>query len=131
MGVRLAEEQGAEVVFLHVVEAVDVVAPSLGPILAIPHVLGMPEEDEALADAAELARAHGVPYALRLVSGFDVETIKDTADEIDAELIVVGSNHHGSIGTMLLGSVSMSLLKHATRPIVVVHPVPVPAAVAG
>jgi nucleotide-binding universal stress UspA family protein len=68
---------------------------------------------------------------VRLVSGFDVETILGTADEVDAELIVIGSNRHGAIGTTLLGSVSTALLKRATRPVVVVHPTPVPAAVAG
>lgn len=130
-GIRLAEEQGAEVVILHVVEAQDVIAPSFGPIVVIPHELGSAEDDEALASAGELARERGVPYALRLVSGFDVETIVANAEEIDAELIVIGSNRHGAIGTALLGSVSMGLLKRATRPVVVVHPTPVSAAVAG
>lgn len=130
-GIRLAEEQGAEVVFVHVVEAEDVVVSRFRPITAIPHDLRSPEEDEALAHAAELARERGVPYTLRLVSGFDVETIVATADEIDAELIVIGSNRHGAIGTALLGSVSMALLRSATRPVVVVHPTPVSAAVGG
>lgn len=130
-GIRLAEEQGAEVVILHVAEAQDVIAPPFGPIIVNPHELGGAEEDEALASAGELAREHGVPYTLQLVSGFDVETILGKADEIDAELIVIGSNRHGAIGTALLGSVSMGLLKRATRPVVVVHPTPVPAAVGG
>ena len=42
-GVQLAEEQGAGVVFLHVVEAVDVVAPAFGPIVANPVEAGQPE----------------------------------------------------------------------------------------
>jgi nucleotide-binding universal stress UspA family protein len=130
-GIRLGEEQRAEVVFVHVVEAEDVVVPRFGSITAIPHDLGSPEEDEALAHAAELARERGVPYTVRLVSGFDVETILGTADEVDAELIVIGSNRHGALGTALLGSVSMALLRRATRPVVVVHPTPVPAAVGG
>lgn len=130
-GARLAAEQEAEVVFLHVVEAEDVVVPRRGPIMAIPHDLASPEEDEALAHAAAVAGEHGVPHTLRLVTGFDVETILGVADEIDAELIVIGSNRHGAIGTALLGSVSMALLRRANRPVVVVHPVPTPAAVAG
>jgi nucleotide-binding universal stress UspA family protein len=130
-GLRLAEEQGAEVVILHVVEPQDVIAPPLGPIIAVPHEVGRPEEDAPLAQAAELADERGVPYTLRLVSGFDVETILGTADETGAELIVIGANRHGALGTVLLGSVSADLLKHATRPVVVVHAAPVPAAVAG
>jgi nucleotide-binding universal stress UspA family protein len=126
-GVQLASEQGAGVVFLHVVEAIDVVAPLFGPVLAVPHRIGEPGEDEALSDAAEVARRHDVPFELRLVSGFDVETILATADEIDAELIAVGSNRHGAIGTMFLGSVSQELLRRVRRPVLVVHPTPVPA----
>jgi nucleotide-binding universal stress UspA family protein len=130
-GVQLAGEQQGGVVFLHVVEAIDVVAPAFGPIVAKPVEQASPEDDEILSAAADVARMHGVPFELRLVAGFDRETILATADEIDAELIVVGSNRHGSLGTALLGSVSMDVLKQARRPVLVVHPTaaPVPATV--
>jgi nucleotide-binding universal stress UspA family protein len=123
-GVQLAEEQGATVVVLHVVEAMDVVAPPFGPVAAVPRELGEPHEDDGLATAAEIAHEHGVPAELKLVSGFDVETILATADEIDAELIAVGSNRHGAIGTIFLGSVSRRLVKLSKRPVLVVHPTP-------
>jgi nucleotide-binding universal stress UspA family protein len=125
-GVQLAEEQGASVVFLHVVDAYDVVAAPFGPMVAMPVVPGEPEDDDALAHAADVARDHGVPCELRLVPGFDCDTILAASDEIDAELIVVGSNRHGALGTALLGSVSRALLKKARRPVLVVHPTPVP-----
>jgi nucleotide-binding universal stress UspA family protein len=124
-GVQLAEEQGAAVVFLHVVEALDVVAPPFGPILATPVQLGTAEDDAALSHAAEVARTHDVAYELKLVSGFDADTILATADAVDAELIAVGSNRHGVLGTMYLGSVSKELLRRARRPLLVVHPTPV------
>ena len=57
-----------------------------------------------------------LPFELRLVAGFDYETILATADEIDAELIVLGSNRHGALGTFL-GSVSNEVLKRARRPV--------------
>ena len=98
-GVQLAAEQEGGVVFLHVVDAVDVVAPAFGPIIVNPVEESNPEDDEILSGAAEVARAHGVPFELRLVAGFDYETILATADEIDAELIVLGSNRHGTLGT--------------------------------
>ena len=127
--VQLAEEQGAAVVFLHVVQAVDVVAPSFGPIVATPVQLGTPEDDPALSHAAEVARLHGVAFELKLISGFDVETILATADAIDAELIAIGSNRHGPLGTAYFGSVSKTLLRKTRRPLLIVHPTPVPAAV--
>ena len=127
-GVQLAAEQAGRVVFLRVVEASDVVAPSFGPIVVNPVDLSKPEDDEALSAAAEVARSHGVPFELRLVAGFDYETILATADEIDAELIAVGSNRHGALGTAFFGSVSRELLKRARRPVLVVHPTPAPVA---
>jgi nucleotide-binding universal stress UspA family protein len=130
-GVQLASEQDAGVTFLHVVEPDGVVAPPFGAMIAKPIALDKPEEDEPLAAAAEIARANDVRFDLRLVAGFDYETILATADEIDAILIAVGSNRHGALGTAFLGSVSQELLKRSRRPLLVVHPTsaPVPAAV--
>ncbi len=127
-GVQLAAEQLAGVVFLHVTKEVDVIAPSFGPIIVNPVEQGNPEDDETLAAAAEVARTHGVPFELKLVAGFDHETILATADAIDAELIVLGSNRHGALGTAFLGSVSQEVLKRARRPVVVVHPTAAPVA---
>jgi nucleotide-binding universal stress UspA family protein len=81
--------------------------------------------------AADVARTHEVPFELRLVSGFDHETILAVADEIDAELIAIGSNRHGALGTIYFGSVSKEVLRRARRPVLIVHPTPalVPAAV--
>ena len=127
-GVQLAAEQNGGVVFLHVVDAVDVVAPAFGPIVVNPIEVGDPEEDETLLAAAEVARAHDVPFELKRVAGFDYETILATADEVDAELIALGSNRHGALGTAFLGSVSKEVLKRARRPVLVVHPTAAPVA---
>ena len=127
-GVQLADEQKGGVVFLRVLEATDVIAPAFGPIVVNPVELGKPEDDDVLSAAADVARVHGVPFELKLVAGFDYETILATADEIDAELIVVGSNRHGALGTTFFGSVSKELLKRARRPVLVVHPTPAPVA---
>ena len=127
-GVQLAAEQLAGVVLLHVVDAVDVVAPAFGPIIVKTVEEANPADDEALSSAAEVARAHGVPFELKLVAGFDYEAILATADQIDAEVIVIGSNRHGALGTTFLGSVSKEVLKRATRPVLVVHPTAAPVA---
>jgi nucleotide-binding universal stress UspA family protein len=125
-GVQLAEEQGAKVVFLHVVDPYTVIAAPLGPLTALPAVVGDPEDDPVLAQAAEVASEHDVPFELRLVAGFERDAILATADQIDAELIAVGSNRHGALGTVLLGSVSRSLVSRAQRPVLVVHPTRMP-----
>lgn len=129
-GVELAEQQGAAVVFLRVVDPVDVVAPPFGPIFTNPVQLRRAEEDEVLSAAAETARLHGVPFELRLVAGFDVETIVDTADRMDADLIALGSNRHGALGSVFFGSVSKEVLRRTRRPVLVVHPAAAPVAAA-
>jgi nucleotide-binding universal stress UspA family protein len=127
-GVQLAAEQKAGVVFLHVIDAIDVVAPAFGPIVVHPVEESNTADDEILSAAAEVARTHDVPFELKLVAGFDYETILTTADEIEAELIVIGSNRHGSLGTTFFGSVSKELLEHARRPVLVIHPTAAPVA---
>jgi nucleotide-binding universal stress UspA family protein len=125
-GVELAESQAATVVFLHVVEPTDVrvQSPRYGPVEVYAHALPEPDDDDVLVHAATVAEEHGVAHELRLVSGLTVETILATAEEVDAELIALGSNRHGAIATAFFGSVAREVLKRSRRPVLVVHPTP-------
>ena len=51
------------------------------------------------------------------VAGRAGDTITSLAEQFDAELIVVGSRGHGSLETMLLGSVSSEVIDHAHVPV--------------
>jgi nucleotide-binding universal stress UspA family protein len=42
---------------------------------------------------------------------------------------ILGSHRHGALGTALLGSVSLELLRRARCPVLVVHPTPAPVPV--
>ena len=122
--VRLAVEQGARVVFLHVVEAKDVRWPHhRGPVQATPHAVNHVETDDALRRAAAFARTHRVPFDVKLVSGLEVDTILETADDVDAELIAIGSSRRRAAIRAILGSVASELLRRSPRPLLVVHPV--------
>ena len=123
-GVQLAQEQGAGVVFLRVVEAIEVVAPPFGPIVANPSCSGRPRTTRCSLVPPRQPRGTRCRSCCRLVAGFEVETILAEADAIDAELIAIGSNRHGLLGTAYFGSVSKELLRRARRPILVVHPTP-------
>ncbi|MDU0825964.1 MAG: universal stress protein [Negativicoccus succinicivorans] len=48
------------------------------------------------------------------------ETILTVADELNADLIVIGSRGLGSVKGLVLGSASKYVLHHATRPVLVV-----------
>jgi nucleotide-binding universal stress UspA family protein len=125
-GVELAESQGASVALLHVVDPIDVRVQAAHRGYDLTEPPPDAESDDILTEAATVAEAHGVEYELelRVNPGLTVETILAVADEIDAELIAVGSNRHGAIATAFFGSVSHELLKRARRPVLVVHPTP-------
>ncbi len=89
-GVELAAHEGAEVVFVHVRPPVQWRMSRLTPVTAVPRLLGEPEQDEALQEAQAKAREAGVKARIRLLSGDTAKLIKATADNVAADLIVLG-----------------------------------------
>jgi nucleotide-binding universal stress UspA family protein len=75
-------------------------------------------------DGAALAREAGLEAEALVVTGKPSawETLLEVADEHRAPLVVVGSRGLSGVRSALLGSVSMGLLNHATRPVMVVPP---------
>jgi nucleotide-binding universal stress UspA family protein len=120
-GIELAADQSATATFVLVVPAVDVVpSGGFGFTGAVPHEL-TEHDSELLDDARALAEEAGVTAHTRLLRGDPVDEIVAYADTVDADLIVVGSRGHGSITSMLLGSVSRGVLAEARRPVLVVR----------
>ena len=93
-----------------------------GPV-SVPHEVDE-HDHEALDDALALAEQRGIPALRRLLVGNAARQIVAYADEIDADLIVVGSRGLGSVEGTLLGSVSRKVLLDAKRPVLVVREVP-------
>jgi nucleotide-binding universal stress UspA family protein len=124
-GVELAREQGAEVIFVHVVPAID-----MAPVMGFPMVGAVPHQVNGY-DRAPLERAvvyaaeHGMPAQSELLTGDTVDEIVAYADSRDVDLIVVGSRGRGAFSTALLGSVSRGILHEARRPVLVVRGEPV------
>jgi nucleotide-binding universal stress UspA family protein len=65
----------------------------------------------------------------RQVHGWPAEVLLHVADQLDADMVVVGRSGLGRFGRFLLGSVSSSVVQHASVPVTVVAheeaPVPV------
>jgi nucleotide-binding universal stress UspA family protein len=122
-GLELAAEQGAQPYVIHVAAAIDmlpVAGYGLGPAAGVPHELN--DHDRAsLEAAAELAAEKDLEAKAHLTTGNPVDEIVAYADDIDADLIVIGSRGHGAIASALLGSVSRGVLHEARRPVLVVR----------
>lgn len=88
----------------------------LAPAGAVPHELN--EHDRASLEAvAELAAEKGLETKTRLATGNAGDEIVSYADEIDADLIVVGSRGHGAIARVARERVPWSAARGpAARP---------------
>jgi nucleotide-binding universal stress UspA family protein len=83
-------------------------------------------------EGAELAAAAGfdarplAPRALARAAERDAATVwravLATADEEDAEVIVLGSRGRSGLTSVLLGSVSYGVVHHSARPVLIVPP---------
>jgi nucleotide-binding universal stress UspA family protein len=115
----LARDYGARLVVLHVVAAPTVV---YGEGVVPPN----PEELRAAAraqlDGLEVPQAN-VRAERRLQEGDAVETILAVAQEIHADLIVLGTHGRTGLGRLLMGSVAEQIVRKASCPVLTVkHP---------
>jgi nucleotide-binding universal stress UspA family protein len=110
----LAVEAGAE---LHVVHAWE----------SVPHPVVDAEsyEEEAArvlkVQAGRVADAGAAVGETHLVMGPPVDAILDLGEEMGADLLVLGSRGRGTLGRLILGSVSEGVVHHATRPVLVLR----------
>ena len=121
-GLDLAAEEDADTIVVHVIPSIDSV-PSGGFGMshgAIVHEV-TPDDMEPLETAVELAAAKGLAVTTELLRGSTVHEIAAYADAQDVDLIVVGSRGHGALTTALLGSVSLGVLRHSVRPVLIVR----------
>jgi nucleotide-binding universal stress UspA family protein len=62
----------------------------------------------------------GVQPRYRVSGGTPVMAVLDTAEEFDADLIVLGSRGLGGFPELLLGSTSTQVAQHSHRPVVII-----------
>jgi len=79
------------------------------------------EDHEILRQAGDVARERGIEAKLVMCSGNPAEAIARLANEVDADLVVMGSRGRGRVAGTLLGSVSKGVLDRAHRPVLVVQ----------
>ena len=121
LGVELARDEGADAVFVHVVQSGNTATMNgfglMGYVPYEPTVM----DEAVLKYAHAVAESEGVRSTTALLRGDAVVEITRHADAIGADLIVVGSRGHGAFTSALLGSVSRGLLGLSKRPVLVVR----------
>jgi nucleotide-binding universal stress UspA family protein len=104
------------------------------PVLGVPDgaLIATPELAARLADAARTAldatlkrlEGRGVQVQGILREGVAWEEIEHVADQIDADVIVIGTHGRRGIARALLGSVAENVIRTAQRPVLTIHAAP-------
>lgn len=123
--IELARRLGSSIKVAHVYSV---------PIYAFPEgsaLIPSAEDAARIAEAAQrhldhvlsTRRASGVPLEGVLRAGMTAEELCRLADEIGADMIVLGTHGRGAIGRAIVGSVAQQVVRSARQPVMTVrHP---------
>jgi nucleotide-binding universal stress UspA family protein len=121
VAVEVAKDDGAEIHVVHVVEKL--VSGRASGLDAFGN------EDEiktkVKGQATAIARENGIKTVVHVLAARTLkiaEAIADIADQVDADLIVVGTRGHGAVSSIMLGSVTQGLLHIAPCPVLAIPP---------
>ncbi|BDS07313.1 hypothetical protein NT6N_23530 [Oceaniferula spumae] len=121
--VDMAKSHGADLHLIHVVEAQPTYAaygftPDEFPALHQVQVESMTRAEIKLRDLADTV--HLVGTTTKLLHGQPLHTILEYADELNADLLVLGSHGHGVLGSLFLGSVAEGCVRKAKIPSLII-----------
>ena len=115
---------GSELRVVSIVEPLDEVLAAAWGLPASSDSQGYSEEDERKAlsiveEAAGALAQPGVTISQSVARGRPANKVLEIAHDFVADLIIVGSRGHGTIASMVLGSVSAEIADHAHCPVLV------------
>jgi nucleotide-binding universal stress UspA family protein len=80
------------------------------------------EAQQAIGTATRIFEEHGIPVKGSVVEGHTVySSILDTAEAVNADLIIMGSHGRRGLEKLVLGSVTAQVLSHAHLSVLVVR----------
>jgi nucleotide-binding universal stress UspA family protein len=103
--------------------------PELAPMSGVPATVFDPMQEamsEGEGQKSKLAQwqkeiaQDGIKVSLHEPTGAVAEEILNQADVLNADLIVIGIRGHGAMYNLLVGSATKGVLKHSTRPVLLV-----------
>ncbi|HZT94471.1 MAG TPA: universal stress protein [Gaiellaceae bacterium] len=115
---ELAQQHGSRIVAVHANELLR------GRFGGGPLFADEPELEEKIGRQVEDLRNTGIDATLEIRSGSrDVATlIAQATEDVEGDLIVVGTHGHGGLAATLMGSVARGLCHTARTPVLVVPP---------
>jgi len=120
-----AHTYGARLILVHVVPAEPAVV-EFG--IASPTLLQPPSEKRVEKDYGQLLQLQesladsGVQVSAQQLEQADVGKVVDLCHGLEADLIVVGTHHHGALYQFFIGTYTADVLKKAHCPVLVVPP---------
>jgi nucleotide-binding universal stress UspA family protein len=120
--IELAAPLGASVTVIHAYE-IPVIGFPDGALIATSEVAARisTAARAALDSVVEQREGRGVPLTSKLREGVAWEEINAVADEMDADLIVLGTHGRRGIARALLGSVADKVIRTSHRPVTTLH----------
>ena len=121
-GLAMAKESEAQLTLLHVLHVAMTTLPDVA--MLSPDVQRSVEEsvEHGLQQLCERARAVGVDADWRIAVGSTAVEICLLAQELAADLIVIGSHGGGAFAHAILGSVAERVVRKASCPVLTVRP---------
>ena len=78
-------------------------------------------ESRRMADAVDFLELHGLSCQVRIEQGKAQDVVPRIVEQDDFDLAVIGSNSGGRISEWFFGSVTRTLLEHATCPVLTIR----------
>lgn len=116
----LARENDATLHVLYVVDRMEGGTGLLGANRADTFPALREEGERVTEEVADCCRRRGIDVVSRVEKGSPHRVIVDYADEIDADVLVMGSRRRRGVSRFLLGSVTEHVTRNTSRPVLVV-----------
>ncbi|HSL76360.1 MAG TPA: universal stress protein [Candidatus Limnocylindrales bacterium] len=119
---ELARRNDAALLVVSVIDTRDLVIPGGGYVARVDQVR---ERRESVAQRlVTRGRAAGVPVTFLVWTGDPGESIVEAAVAEAVDVVLVGAHNRGTIGRLLMGSVSDYVARHAPCPVLIVREPP-------
>jgi nucleotide-binding universal stress UspA family protein len=118
--IELAKNSDGKIIALHVIPPIDVT--DIETFKPESLLRGLKQEGEKILSEVEgIAKTAGVGIQTRLEYGVPFEKICEVAQEVDADVIIMGSHGRTGIGKVFIGSVTERVISRTQcRPVLVV-----------